>query len=81
MLLSFAFAAVLLANGLNVRAQGDYSLWPSWIPLAVRSPYFSSWMDTTNVPFNASNVDGVLRAPMVWPQFLQGQVYRFICVL
>ncbi|KAF7794747.1 hypothetical protein EIP86_005885 [Pleurotus ostreatoroseus] len=55
-----------------VRAQGDASLWPSWVPLAVRSPYLSAWMNTTNVAFNASNVDGVHRPPTLFPQFLQG---------
>ena len=58
-----------------VRAQGDASLWPSWVPLAVRSPYLSAWMNTTNVAFNASNVDGVHRPPTLFPQFLQGLVY------
>ncbi|KAJ3525254.1 hypothetical protein NM688_g8429 [Phlebia brevispora] len=55
----------------TARAQGDASLWTSWVPLAVRSPYLSCWMDTTNVPFNSSNVDGIARAPSVWPGFLQ----------
>lgn len=61
-----------------VRAQGDPTLWTSWVPLAVRSPYLSTWMATTNVPFNASNVDGVARAPTNWPQFLQSGVSNLL---
>ncbi|KAJ3538099.1 hypothetical protein NM688_g6567 [Phlebia brevispora] len=30
-------------------------------------------MNTTDVPFNATNVDGVIRAPTVWPRFMQAQ--------
>lgn len=41
----------------------DSTLWTSYIPLAVRSPYFSSWMNTTNLPLSAK------RAPEIWPLF------------
>ncbi|KAJ3539402.1 hypothetical protein NM688_g6366 [Phlebia brevispora] len=30
-------------------------------------------MNTTDVPYNAADVDGVVRAPTVWPLFMQGQ--------
>ena len=53
---------------------GDGSLWTSWIPLAVRSPYLSTWMNTTNVPLNVTNVTQSDRAPGIWAQFLNGQV-------
>ncbi|KAJ3530917.1 hypothetical protein NM688_g7646 [Phlebia brevispora] len=43
----------------TARAQGNTSLWTSWVPLAVRSPYLSCWMDTTKV------------LSTVWPVFLQ----------
>ncbi len=68
------FSVLLSWFATTAWAQNDPSFWTSWVPLAVRSPYLSTWMNTTNIPFNASNVDGVLRAPTIWPQFLQGQV-------
>lgn len=58
----------------TTRAQGDSTLWTSWVPLAVRSPYLSCWMDTTNTPFNASDVNGPSRPPSIWPLFMEGQV-------
>lgn len=50
------------------------SLWASWLPLVVRSPYTSTWMNATNVPYDPNNVDGVRRAPTVWSQCLESQV-------
>ena len=31
-------------------------------------------MKTVDVPFNISNVDGVARAPTIWPLFFEGRV-------
>lgn len=69
-----AFAVLITCFTTSAQAQSDTSLWTSWIPLAVRTPYLSAWQRTVDAPFNASNVDGVLRAPTIWPQFMQGQV-------
>ncbi|KAG9223493.1 hypothetical protein CCMSSC00406_0006985 [Pleurotus cornucopiae] len=41
----------------------DQRLWPAAIPLAVRSPYFSSWMNPT--------ID--TRPPFMWPSFWDGR--------
>lgn len=68
----------VIVLGTIVSAQGDNSLWTSWIPIAVRSPYLSIWMNATHVPLNTSNVNGVLRAPTVWPQSLQNQVRNLL---
>lgn len=46
-----------------VHGQLNPTLWTSYVPLAVRSPYFSAWMNTTNV------VLGDKRAPEIWPLF------------
>lgn len=73
--LFLAVSVFWLCFNTSAQAQSNTSLWTSWIPLAVRSPYLSTWMDTTNVPFNISDVDDVDRAPTVWPQFLQSQVF------
>ncbi|KAJ3555355.1 hypothetical protein NM688_g2626 [Phlebia brevispora] len=75
-MLSYAvLASVLLLMQWSgtIHAQGDVSLWSSWVPVAVRSPYLAYWMNTTDVPYNATNVDGIVRAPTVWPLFMQGQ--------
>ncbi|KAJ3539023.1 hypothetical protein NM688_g6428 [Phlebia brevispora] len=68
-----AYVLLLTQWSGTVHAQGDSSLWTSWVPIAVRSPYLSAWMNTTDVPYNTTNVDGVARAPTVWPNFMQGQ--------
>ncbi|KAJ3557496.1 hypothetical protein NM688_g1439 [Phlebia brevispora] len=68
-----AYVLLLMQWSGTIHAQGDVSLWTSWVPVAVRSPYLAYWMNTTDVPYNATNVDGVLRAPSIWPLFMQGQ--------
>lgn len=56
-----------------VLAQGSSSLFTSYVPIAVRSPYLSAWMNTTNIPFNISNPSdpGITRTPSTWPVFYQ----------
>lgn len=50
-------------------AQLNPTLWTSQVPMAVRSPYFNSWMKTSNAPLlNAAGTLSV-RAPEVWPGF------------
>lgn len=53
--------------------EGSATLWTSFVPLAVRSPYLSAWMDTSNVPLNTANPSdpGTARAPSIWPVFYQ----------
>lgn len=50
---------------LFVAGQGSATLWTSYVPLAVRSPYLSAWMDTTDIPFDPT----IARAPSIWPVF------------
>ncbi|EKM54251.1 uncharacterized protein PHACADRAFT_146023 [Phanerochaete carnosa HHB-10118-sp] len=57
--------SILASLVLVAQAQLSDTLWTSWVPLAVRSPYLSAWMDTTNIPFGP----GVKRAPEIWPLF------------
>ncbi|KAI0088041.1 hypothetical protein BDY19DRAFT_1057674 [Irpex rosettiformis] len=54
-----------------VLAQGSSSLFTSYVPLAVRSPYLSAWLNTTNIPFNTTNPfdPNIERAPSRWPLF------------
>ncbi|GJE94471.1 hypothetical protein PsYK624_106410 [Phanerochaete sordida] len=67
-LLSLIFHLACVA--LVAHAQLSDSLWTSWVPLAVRSPYLSGWMNTTNIPYTPT----VKRAPEFWPQFWSGGI-------
>ena len=58
---------VLVFCGMRSRAQSNLTLWGSRIPLAIRSPYLNAFLPDSNVPFDASNVDGTVRAPTQWP--------------
>ena len=70
----FSLPTLFLWFNTAVWAQGDTSLWAPWVPLSVRSPYLSTWMDTTNVFLGFSDPNDVQRAPTIWPRFLQGEV-------
>ena len=52
-------------------AQGSSSLFTSYVPLAVRSPYLGAWLNTTDIPFNVTDPfdHGIERAPSRWPLF------------
>ncbi|EKM54240.1 uncharacterized protein PHACADRAFT_54337, partial [Phanerochaete carnosa HHB-10118-sp] len=56
---------VLSILTLVAQAQLSDTLWTSWVPLAVRSPYLSSWMNTTNLRVGS----GAPLAPRIWPVF------------
>ena len=58
-------APLLFSSALVAQAQLSDALWTSWVPLAVRSPYLSSWMNTTDISFGP----GIQRAPEIWPLF------------
>ena len=58
----------LLSLAMVAQAQLSDTLWTSWVPLAVHSPYLSSWMNATDVLFGS----GVGRAPEIWPVFWNG---------
>lgn len=64
-LYSYYLISLLSSLTLVVQTQLSDTLWTSWVPLAVRSPYLSSWMNTTNIPFGP----GVDRAPEIGPVF------------
>ena len=66
--------APLLLVHLNFILVEGRSLWPSWIPLTVRSPFLNCWLHAVDVPYNASNIDGVARAPSIPPQYLTNVV-------
>ena len=61
-----------------VLAQGSQTLWTSFVPLAVRSPYLSAWMNTSNIPFNTANPSdqAIARAPTTWPVFYRNSNVR-----
>lgn len=61
-----------------VLAQGSQTLWTSFVPLAVRSPYLSAWMNTSNIPFNTTNPSdqAIIRPPSVWPVFYRDSNVR-----
>lgn len=46
-------------------AQLNPTFWTSQVPLALRSPYVNSWLNTNNVPLQGTNK----RAPELWPLF------------
>ncbi len=75
-ILCVLLAVVLLSKVAPGRAQGHSTLWTSWVPLAVRSPYLSCWMNTTNIPFNPT----AARTPTDWPLFWNDAV-RFLFVI
>ena len=79
-MLSTALIFVFLSFVLQARAQlglpGVTPIWNSRFPLAMRSPYLNTVMPASNVPFNASNIDGTVRAPSQWAVTLASAVRR-----
>ena len=64
-----AWTLLFLAWWNAAYAQPNPTLWPSWLPLAVRSPYLNAWLNSSNKPLVTSGGIQNIRAPEVWPSF------------
>ena len=60
---SLLLLVILVLSPSPALGQLNPTLWTSFVPLAVRSPYLSAWMNTTDVSLSLP------RAPELWPSF------------